>query len=52
MEGLNPIEVFEELMKNKDDDIMEVFGEDYIAMTETIIETLEPYGYELKVIKK
>lgn len=52
MENLNPIEVLEKLRKDKIDGVMQVFGEDYIAMMETMIETFEYYGYEVMVNKK
>ncbi|WP_164489019.1 hypothetical protein [Romboutsia sp. Marseille-P6047] len=45
---MNPIEVIDKLIENKTD-LMDVFGEDYKAMTETIQEMFEFNGYRLIV---
>lgn len=52
MKNLNPIEVLEIIKRDKNDSIMQVFGDEYIAMMETLIETFEHYGYEIVVNKK
>ncbi|WP_195251975.1 hypothetical protein [Romboutsia sp. 1001713B170207_170306_H8] len=45
---MNPIEVIDKLIENKAD-LMDVFGEDYKTMTETIQEMFEFNGYRLIV---
>ena len=52
MENLNPVEVLKKLKEVKGDSIIKVFGDDYIAMTETVIEIFDNYGYEVTVNKK
>lgn len=50
MYRLDPIQVIRQLIDNKED-LMDVFGEDYIAMTETIIDMFEHSGYKMSVEK-
>lgn len=49
---IDPVEVIEELKRNKDDYVMSVFGSEYIGMIKTIQDMFEHYGYELRVTKK
>ena len=50
MNKLDQIQVIRQLIDNKED-LMDVFGEDYIAMTETIIDMFEHSGYRLTIEK-
>lgn len=51
MRDLDPIEVLKELSKNKGDEVVEIFIQEYIAMTETLSEMFKEHGYELLVRK-
>lgn len=48
---LDPIQVIKQLIDNKEDDVISIFGEDYIAMTETIIDMFKYNGYKMNVEK-
>lgn len=49
--NLDPIRVIKQLIDNKEDNLMSIFGEDYIAMTEIIIDMFKHNGYKMNVEK-